>query len=73
METANSFDVSLYFQFSLGNLDAKRDWGHAKDYVEVSILVRSLSMCYNVTASVFHSKRDFQSLTAKYRMSGIKY
>uniref|UniRef100_A0A0D9R4B9 GDP-mannose 4,6-dehydratase n=1 Tax=Chlorocebus sabaeus TaxID=60711 RepID=A0A0D9R4B9_CHLSB len=22
--------------FSLGNLDAKRDWGHAKDYVEVS-------------------------------------
>ena len=21
--------------FSLGNLDAKRDWGHAKDYVEV--------------------------------------
>lgn len=22
-------------QFKLGNLDAKRDWGHAKDYVEV--------------------------------------
>ncbi len=21
----------------LGNLDAKRDWGHAKDYVEVSV------------------------------------
>ena len=21
--------------FELGNLDAKRDWGHAKDYVEV--------------------------------------
>lgn len=21
--------------FSLGNLDSKRDWGHAKDYVEV--------------------------------------
>ncbi len=21
----------------LGNLDAKRDWGHAKDYVEVSL------------------------------------
>jgi len=21
----------------LGNLDAKRDWGHAKDYVEVTI------------------------------------
>ena len=22
-------------QFKLGNLDAKRDWGHAKDFVEV--------------------------------------
>lgn len=21
--------------FNLGNLDSKRDWGHAKDYVEV--------------------------------------
>ena len=26
----------LSLQFKLGNLDAKRDWGHAKDYVEVS-------------------------------------
>lgn len=23
-------------KFELGNLDSKRDWGHAKDYVEVS-------------------------------------
>jgi GDP-D-mannose dehydratase len=23
----------------LGNLDAKRDWGHAKDYVEVCVVV----------------------------------
>ncbi len=22
--------------FELGNLDARRDWGHAKDYVEVN-------------------------------------
>lgn len=22
-------------KFELGNLDSKRDWGHAKDYVEV--------------------------------------
>lgn len=26
--------------FSLGNLDSKRDWGHAKDYVEVNTLER---------------------------------
>ena len=32
--------------FSLGNLDAKRDWGHAKDYVEVGTLAFwSLSTC----------------------------
>ena len=24
--------------FELGNLDARRDWGHAKDYVEVNII-----------------------------------
>ena len=28
--------VCLFQQFKLGNLDAKRDWGHAKDYVEVT-------------------------------------
>ena len=22
----------------LGNLDAKRDWGHAKDYIEVTVI-----------------------------------
>lgn len=24
--------------FELGNLDSKRDWGHAKDYVEVQFI-----------------------------------
>lgn len=28
--------------FSLGNLDARRDWGHAKDYVEVGYWPESL-------------------------------
>ena len=26
-------------QFSLGNLEAQRDWGHAKDYVEVFYII----------------------------------
>lgn len=30
----------------LGNLDSKRDWGHAKDYVEVSINI-ILIIIYN--------------------------
>ncbi|MBX2873043.1 MAG: GDP-mannose 4,6-dehydratase [Saprospiraceae bacterium] len=34
-------NISLGFQqvLSLGNLDAKRDWGHAKDYVEAMYLM----------------------------------
>lgn len=27
--------LGLLINFELGNLDSKRDWGHAKDYVEV--------------------------------------
>jgi GDP-D-mannose dehydratase len=30
--------------FELGNLDSKRDWGHARDYVEVSNLHNELFM-----------------------------
>ena len=29
-------------ELQLGNLDAKRDWGHAKDYVEVLLLLQLL-------------------------------
>lgn len=30
---------SLHGQLVLGNLDAKRDWGHARDYVEMMYLM----------------------------------
>ena len=32
------YTLPLVKQFKLGNLDAKRDWGHAKDFVEVRML-----------------------------------
>lgn len=32
-------DLGLQEVLELGNLDSQRDWGHAKDYVEVSYLV----------------------------------
>lgn len=37
-------NIALGFQhiLSLGNLDAKRDWGHAKDYVEAMYLMLQL-------------------------------
>nr|XP_009500506.1 PREDICTED: GDP-mannose 4,6 dehydratase [Phalacrocorax carbo] len=33
--------------FSLGNLDAKRDWGHARDYVEVHIRGEQLEYMFD--------------------------
>lgn len=34
--------LGLQDVLELGNLDAKRDWGHAKDYVQVGVTVSSL-------------------------------
>jgi GDPmannose 4,6-dehydratase len=31
----------------LGNLDSKRDWGHAKDYVEVRVISAKISYISN--------------------------
>ena len=53
----------------LGNLDSKRDWGHAKDYIEVNIwskkLVRgqlsSWGMIYPITNLSILKLRDFPS------------
>jgi GDPmannose 4,6-dehydratase len=45
----------------LGNLDAKRDWGHAKDYVEMMwlILQQDAPDDYVVATGVQHSVRQF--------------
>lgn len=46
---------------TLGNLDAKRDWGHAKDYVEGMwrILQSDKSDDYVLSTNEFHSVREF--------------
>lgn len=36
----------------LGNIDAKRDWGHAKDYVEVGCCGGLLKTCFHVLKAV---------------------
>ncbi len=48
---------SLY----LGNLDAKRDWGHAKDYVEMQwlMLQQERPVDYVIATGVQYSVRDF--------------
>lgn len=45
----------------LGNLDAKRDWGHARDYVEAMwlMLQQDKPDDYVIATGVSHSVRDF--------------
>lgn len=51
----------------LGNLDAKRDWGHAKDYVEMQWLMLQQTQPddYVIAAGEQHSVRKFVELAAK--------
>jgi GDPmannose 4,6-dehydratase len=51
----------------LGNLDAKRDWGHAKDYVEMMwlMLQQDSPDDYVVATGVQYSVRDFIEMAAK--------
>ena len=50
----------------LGNLDAKRDWGHAKDFVEMQwrMLQQDSPEDYVIATGVQHSVRDFVTWTA---------
>jgi GDPmannose 4,6-dehydratase len=45
----------------LGNLDAKRDWGHAKDYVEAMwlILQQPVAEDYVIATGITTTVRDF--------------
>jgi len=51
----------------LGNLDAKRDWGHAKDYVEAQwrILQQPEPEDYVIATGQQHSVREFAELAGK--------
>jgi GDPmannose 4,6-dehydratase len=56
-------DECLY----LGNLDALRDWGHARDYVRAQwlMLQQPKPEDYVIASGVQHSVRDFVTLAAK--------
>ncbi|SEH06211.1 GDP-mannose 4,6-dehydratase [Candidatus Venteria ishoeyi] len=51
----------------LGNLDAKRDWGHAKDYVEMQwlMLQQDKPDDFVIASGEQHSVREFVSLAAQ--------
>ena len=64
--------MGLDEKISLGNLDAKRDWGHAKDYVEVMwmILQHNKADDWVISTGVTTSIRDFLIMSFEY--FGIK-
>lgn len=51
----------------LGNLDARRDWGHARDYVDAMwrMLQHSVPDDYVVATGIQHSVREFVSMAAQ--------
>tara|TARA_X000000950_G_C13904216_1_gene656137 strand:- start:2101 stop:3162 length:1062 start_codon:yes stop_codon:yes gene_type:complete len=51
----------------LGNLDALRDWGHAKDFVEMQwmMLQQKSAEDYVISTGVQHSVRDFVNAAAR--------
>jgi len=59
--------LGLQKKFYLGNLDALRDWGHARDYVEAMwlMLQQQTPDDYVVATNEQHSVRDFVSLAAE--------
>ena len=59
----------------LGNLDAKRDWGHAKDYVEMQwlMLQQDQPEDYTISTGEQHTVREFVEVAAKELGMDIKW
>jgi len=59
----------------LGNLDAKRDWGHAKDYVEMQwlMLQQDQPEDYTISTGEQHTVREFVEVAAKELGVDIKW
>jgi len=63
----------LATELRLGNLDAKRDWGHAKDYVEAMwmMLQQNEPDDYVIATGEMHSVREFCELA--FDTAGLDY
>lgn len=73
--------LGLTDKLFMGNLDAKRDWGHAKDYVEAMwlILQQDVADDYVIATGITTSVRDFVRMAfekvgveLEFRGSGVK-
>ena len=60
-------------KLQLGNLDARRDWGHAREYVEAMRLMLAAPELrdYVVGTGVTHSVREFAD--AAFQVAGLKW
>lgn len=58
--------LGLQHSLYLGNLDAKRDWGHARDYVEMQwlMLQQDEPEDFVIATGVQHSVREFVEMAA---------
>ncbi|KAK2574909.1 hypothetical protein KPH14_002600 [Odynerus spinipes] len=67
--------LGLQDVLELGNLDAKRDWGHAKDYVEAMwlMLQQSTPDDYVIATGETHSVREFVEAAFQYVGRTIKW
>ena len=61
---ASRISLGLQNKLTLGNMDAKRDWGHAKEYVRAIRLICDATTPndYVVATGKFHSVTDFARL-----------
>ena len=52
----------------IGNLNAKRDWGHAEDYVEMQwlMLQQKKPQDYVIASGKYYSVKDFINKASKY-------
>lgn len=59
-ELANAKDTKSFRKLELGNLDAQRDWGHARDYVEAMwmMLQHSIPDDYVVSTGKTHTIKE---------------
>jgi len=67
--------LGLQEELYLGNLNARRDWGHAKDYVEMQwlMLQQKKPEDFVIATGQQHSVRDFVDIAAKYLDMNISW
>jgi GDPmannose 4,6-dehydratase len=67
--------LGLQERLYLGNLDAKRDWGHAKDYVEAQwlMLQQNEPEDFVIASGTQHSVREFVEAVARLLDIGVRW